>query len=744
VADGDAVHDEPTPADEAPTAPDEANAPASGRRFRVPGVSMATKLATALVVVSFGSLAIATLVGLQTGVDLGREIYRERLTSMANVAALDVEASLDSTRSLAEALALSPETASAISAFDSAFTLLDDADEFDVDDASSRLLEAYEDTYLATSTARDIPVEEIVTRSTAALYLQSTYSIGDNDDGDPVVLDDRLAIADAGDGSDWSAAHVLYHPGYGRAVEQLGLVDLYLVEPTSSRVIYSAAKSPDLGTSLDVGPFSGSVLANAVGDVIDDPSAGSVLTDMSLYDAKPGQIVGVLASPVFEGDRLVGVVAVMYDGLGFTDLITADGDWERAGIDESGNVYMIGSDGTTRSDPRGFLDDPSSFLDASQASGLLSTSERAVIEVYGTTVLTQPAVETTVTAAQEGSTEIEERTSMTGVAVIGTVAPLSDADLGWTIVAEAELEIAENAIDDFRNILTVGIAVFAIVISFFAVAWASGLMRPVRAISERLGSGASSDPLSIPESSPTELHHLASSFEEMSATLDHQQVELAIAREERLDLMRSMLPAALAERIVSGDLDELDEVARASVVVVVVLGLAELVRLDATRSDRDLIDRLHEELDVLADEHGIDRVKVVGDAYFGACGHDRPYIDHAPRIVAFAADARDAIRAIAREDGVGLDTAIGVHTGPVTVGMAGGDRLVYDVWGTTVTVAHHLARRSGPGQIMLSDDTHSLLPDEIVQAELDLTDRHVWTVPEPPIDQHPDDGGRSE
>ena len=744
MADGDAVHDEPTPGDETPATPVDADASSPRGRFRTPAFSMATKLAAALVVVSFGSLAIATAVGLQTGVDLGRDIYRERLTSMANVAAIDVEASLNSTRALSESLALSPETAAAISAFNSALAPLNDVDGFDVDDASSRVLEAYEDTYLETNTARDIPVEEIISRSNAALYLQSIYSIGEDDDGEPIVTDDPAALADAGDGSDWSASHKLYHPGYRRAVEQLGLVDLYLVEPTSSRVVYSVAKSPDLGTSLEVGPFSGSVLANAVGDVIDDPSGGSVLTDMSLYDAKPGQIVGVLASPVFEGDRLVGVVAVMYDGLGFTDLITANGDWERAGIDEAGNVYMIGSDGTTRSDPRGFLEDPSSFLDASQASGLLSTSERAVIEAYGTTVLAQPAVETTVTAAKEGSTTIEERTSMTGITVIGTVAPLSDADLGWTIVAEAELDIAENAIDDFRNILTVGIAVFAIVISFFAVAWASGLMRPVRAISERLGSAASSEPLVIPESSPTELHHLASSFDEMSATLDHQQIELALAREKRLDLMRSMLPAALAERIASGDLDELDEVARASVVVVVVLGLADLVRLDAAWSDRDLIDRLHEELDVLADEHGIDRVKVVGDAYFGACGHDRPYIDHAPRVVAFATEARDAIRAIAREDGVELDTAIGVHTGPVTVGMAGGGRLVYDVWGTTVTVAHHLARRSGPGQIMLSDDTHSLLPDEIVQAELDLADRHVWTVPEPPIDQTTDDGSRAE
>ena len=702
------------------------------RGYRPGGVSMATKLAAALVVVSFGSLAIATVVGLQTGIDLGRDIYRERLTSNANVAAIDVESSVNSTRALGESLALSPEAATAINSFSSAFSELNNVDGFDVDDASADLFTSYEDIYLSAAGASNVSIEEIISRSNAAVYLQTQYSVGNLDD--PGDASERRSVNDARDGSTWSTEHEIYHPGYRRAVEQLGLIDLYLIEPTSARIVYSASKSPDLGTSLQIGPFSGSVLANAVDDVIDDPSSGSVLTDMSMYNAHLGEVVGVLATPVLEGSRLVGVLALMYDGLGFTDLITADGTWEEAGIEESGNVYMIGSDGTTRTDPRGFLEDPATFLDASQASGLLSTSERDVIEASGTTVLTQPAVEATVTAAKEADRDVQERSSMSGPTVISTVAPVAIEGLGWTIVAEAQLDLAETAIDDFRNILTVGIAIFAIVITFFAVAWAGGIMRPVRAISDRLGSRTSTGALEIPDSSPIELHHLAASFEEMSATLDDQQVALALARDERLGVMRSMLPTALADRIASGELDQLDEVARASVVVIVVLGLGELVRPDSTHADRDLLDRLLEELDTLADEHGVDRVKVVGDAYFGACGHDRPYVDHAPRVVAFATAAREAVQEISAVGDADLDTAIGIDTGPVTVGMAGGAGLVYDVWGATVTVAHHLARRSSRGQILLSDDTHAMLPDQIAQGEVELADRHAWTVPEPTTD----------
>jgi class 3 adenylate cyclase len=236
--------------------------------------------------------------------------------------------------------------------------------------------------------------------------------------------------------------------------------------------------------------------------------------------------------------------------------------------------------------------------------------------------------------------------------------------------------------------------------------------------------------LVVPERSPIEFHHLASSYDEMRIRIEEQRVDLARARDDRLGLLRRMLPASIAERVASGDIEQLDEVPSATVAVVVVHGLGELVR-DGGISNRALVDRLHEELDELGDAHGLDRIKVVGDTYFAACGHDRPYIDHAPRVVTFASDARDAIRSLGAESATPIDVAIGVHTGTVTVGMAGGDRLVYDVWGDTVTIADHLARRAGRGEVLMSDATHEMLPTELVCEPSERTNgATAWSLPE--------------
>lgn len=269
-----------------------------------------------------------------------------------------------------------------------------------------------------------------------------------------------------------------------------------------------------------------------------------------------------------------------------------------------------------------------------------------------------------------------------------------------------------------------GVAIFIGILAFAAVYWANGIVRPVRQISDRLSDrralreGAlveAPTPLDVPDRSPMEFHRLAYSFESMAASLRAQRAGVAAARAERLGLLRRMLPPTVAQRIADGQVQALEEVPLVTVGVVVVEGMGALVQVGEAAASRELVDELLAEIDALADQHGIERVKVVGDAYFAACGHDRPFLDHAPRLVSFVSDARDAVREIATAAGhnVGLDITAGVHTGAVTVGMTGGTRLVYDVWGDTVTVAHEYARRADHGQILVTDATHALLPETI-------------------------------
>ena len=135
--------------------------------------------------------------------------------------------------------------------------------------------------------------------------------------------------------------------------------------------------------------------------------------------------------------------------------------------------------------------------------------------------------------------------------------------------------------------------------------------------------------------------------------------------------------------------------------------------MDADAVGSQFIDQLVDEVDGLAALHGLERIKLVGDMYFAGCGLSQPYLDHVPRSAAFALEARDAIRELSEGYLIHPEVGAGIDSGPVTVGLSGSSRLVYDAWGETTTAAHYLARLAKPGEILISETVKGLLPPDI-------------------------------
>jgi class 3 adenylate cyclase len=60
--------------------------------------------------------------------------------------------------------------------------------------------------------------------------------------------------------------------------------------------------------------------------------------------------------------------------------------------------------------------------------------------------------------------------------------------------------------------------------------------------------------------------------------------------------------------------------------------------------------------------------------------------------------------------------------------MTGGQRLVYDVFGETVSLAHQLARLAPTGDIVVSDATRRLLPTSTAVTAVVDGDQPVWRI----------------
>ena len=144
---------------------------------------------------------------------------------------------------------------------------------------------------------------------------------------------------------------------------------------------------------------------------------------------------------------------------------------------------------------------------------------------------------------------------------------------------------------------------------------------------------------------------------------------------------------------------------------------------------RDL-DRLFRALDAIALQHGVEKIKTIGDAYMAAAGLD-PAADARPPAQAVASAALAFLEATEGLTFLGepVQLRIGLATGPVTAGVIGSQRPHYDVWGDTVNLAARLEAHGEPGRIRVCPvtadrlrGTHRCDPGpELVLAERPLT-----------------------
>jgi class 3 adenylate cyclase len=233
----------------------------------------------------------------------------------------------------------------------------------------------------------------------------------------------------------------------------------------------------------------------------------------------------------------------------------------------------------------------------------------------------------------------------------------------------------------------------------------------LRVISTRLRAirdgGADTPRTEIPARSAAEFVELSDDIDTMIATLQRRADAARGRADERRQVMRRLLPASIAERAEAGDRDVVDQIATATVAVIVIGGLGALVTDGSPDRARDLLDQFVDEADDLAAERGLDRVQLTGDAYVAACGVSRPHLDHAARAASFVLDVRDALRDLDLDQE--LSVQAGLAVGPITVGLTGGDRLIHDTWGVTVQRATDLARTARAGQVLVSGECAALL-----------------------------------
>jgi adenylate cyclase len=183
-------------------------------------------------------------------------------------------------------------------------------------------------------------------------------------------------------------------------------------------------------------------------------------------------------------------------------------------------------------------------------------------------------------------------------------------------------------------------------------------------------------------------------------------------REKERAVLHSTLPKHIVERVLRGDDVSGDLIEDAAILFLDIVGFTSRSTIMPPKELTGLLRQIFTAFDNILQEHGVLKVKTIGDSYMAAAlgaANDMP--SEARRTEGRIEALRVAKVALAMmaspfswpHTNERVMFRVGLHCGPVVAGVLGLDRLQYDVWGDTVNVASRMESTSEPGRIHVSE-----------------------------------------
>ncbi|MFO0895526.1 MAG: HAMP domain-containing protein [Phycisphaerales bacterium] len=265
--------------------------------------------------------------------------------------------------------------------------------------------------------------------------------------------------------------------------------------------------------------------------------SGALFCDFVLLPEAGGRPRAFVAAPVRRGGEIRGALVGRVPPERFEESVSAEGTWSREVLGESGDVYLLGTEGLLRSTPRSAIAGGGAGTRTRDAGGGAAPEEApgpGVLLRSGPTVRAawpaQPAEPGLAASHAEG-----------GVEALVAWAPVRGSP-GWVLVTQkelAEVEAPARAVMRSAALWTLPVLLLVVLVSFLL---SGRLTRPIRRVTDAaraIGEGRLG--VRVPVRGQDELGRLAEAFNDMASRVEsaHWSLEEANRRlTERNTLLR--------------------------------------------------------------------------------------------------------------------------------------------------------------------------------------------------------------
>jgi class 3 adenylate cyclase len=176
-------------------------------------------------------------------------------------------------------------------------------------------------------------------------------------------------------------------------------------------------------------------------------------------------------------------------------------------------------------------------------------------------------------------------------------------------------------------------------------------------------------------------------------------------------LLKNMLPQKIIHRLHESPGTIADKFSEVTVMFIDIVNFTPASARMTPMMTAGFLNEIFSALDTIADRHGLEKIKTIGDAYMVAAGIPQPRADHAQAVAGMALDVMALAAAMKPLMENGLAFRIGINTGPVVAGIIGNRKFSYDLWGDSVNTAARMESHGVPGRIQVTQEVRDRLSE---------------------------------
>ncbi|MBI3715451.1 MAG: hypothetical protein HY255_05610, partial [Betaproteobacteria bacterium] len=188
--------------------------------------------------------------------------------------------------------------------------------------------------------------------------------------------------------------------------------------------------------------------------------------------------------------------------------------------------------------------------------------------------------------------------------------------------------------------------------------------------------------------------------------------ELVALRQQSDLLLANILPTAIIDELKENGSSEPRRHEEVSILFTDFSAFTQTVSTMPPKRLVQELDEIFRGFDDIVAEHGLEKIKTIGDAYMAASGLPVACSDHALRCARAGLAMTRFIEARNRRAAIKWGLRVGVHSGAVVAGVVGKNKYAYDVWGDTVNIANRLESAGETDKVNVSAYTFELIREQ--------------------------------